>query len=52
MKSIEHLGPGDGLLVACSDEEPSLEMDIANIPPVKGPPFKVPFLDKITADKQ
>ncbi len=52
MKSIEHLGPGDGLLVACSDDEPSLEKDIAAIPPVKGPPFKIPFLDKITADKQ
>jgi imidazolonepropionase-like amidohydrolase len=52
MKSIEHLGPGDGLLVACSDEEPDLEKAIAKIPPVKGPPFKIPFIKEITAGKQ
>lgn len=52
IKSIEHFGPGFGLLVACSDEEPDLEKAIAKIPPIKGPPFKIPFIKEITAGKQ
>ncbi|AMJ66026.1 hypothetical protein AXW84_11730 [Hymenobacter sp. PAMC 26628] len=51
MKSIEHLGPNDGLLVACSTEEGRLEQEIARLPPVKGPPVKIPFADKLLADK-
>lgn len=51
MKSIEHLGPNDGLLVACSTDEGGLAQEIARLPPVKGPPVKIPFVDKLLADK-
>lgn len=48
MKSIEHLGPGGGLLVACSTEEAALREELERLPPVKGPP-NIPFIGKLLA---
>lgn len=48
MKSIEHMGPGGGLLVACSTEETALREELTRLPPVKGPP-NIPFLGKLLA---
>lgn len=48
MKSIEHLGPGGGLLVACSTEEAALREELARLPPVKGPP-NIPFIGTLLA---
>ena len=42
MRSIEHLGPGDGLLVPCSTDEATLRRQIAALPPLGGPPFRFP----------
>ena len=42
MRSIEHLGPGEGLFIPCSTDEVRLRAAIAKIPPVKGPPFRLP----------
>ena len=49
MRSIEHLGAGDGLMVACSSEESSLKQEIAKLPVLKGPPFKIPYLEEFMA---
>ena len=49
MRSIEHLGPDEGLLVACSSDEAGLRDEIAKLPVIRGPPVKVPFLDKLMA---
>lgn len=42
MRSIEHLGPGDGMLVPCSRDEVGLRWTIAKTPSVQGPPFRLP----------
>ena len=42
MRSIEHLGPGDGLLVPCSTDEATLRRRIAALPPPGAPPFRFP----------
>ena len=47
MKAIEHLGPGDTLLVSCSTDEAKLREAIAKRPPVKAPPVKFPFMEQI-----
>lgn len=47
--SIEHLGPGDPIWIACSRQRDSLFVEAAQHPALKAPPFKIPFLDKIVA---
>jgi imidazolonepropionase-like amidohydrolase len=46
MKSIEHLGPGLGIMAACSTEKADL-LTILNANPLKGPPFRIPFADRL-----
>jgi imidazolonepropionase-like amidohydrolase len=48
MKSIEHLGPGTGILAACSPAEDAIRRESAG-PQIRLPPFPVPFLDRILA---
>ncbi|MGI8609245.1 MAG: hypothetical protein ACR2MY_08485 [Candidatus Dormibacteria bacterium] len=49
MRSIEHLGPGSGILAACSRDGDQIREALASapnrVPPM--PPFKIPFLDAI-----
>ncbi len=52
MKSIEHLGPGNSFLIACSHDEVELTKVVDALPPLKGPPFKIPFIKLLTAGKQ
>jgi Amidohydrolase family len=47
MKSIEHLGPGLGILAACSADEPRIRTTLAARRQPKAPPVKVPFMDHI-----
>ncbi|GAA2030154.1 amidohydrolase family protein [Catenulispora yoronensis] len=50
MKSIEHLGPGVGILAGCSTAEVEIVERLASAPSrLKAPPFKVPFAEKIAA---
>ena len=46
MKSIEHLGPGAGILAACSTEKAAL-LAVLNAKPMKAPPFRIPFADRL-----
>ncbi|MEV7630314.1 amidohydrolase family protein [Actinoplanes sp. NPDC089786] len=45
-RSIEHLGPGLGLLAGCSDHEDHLRTATAGAP-LKAPPFPIPFAGRI-----
>ena len=48
MKSIEHLGPGSGILTACSTDGEAIRAELASVPPRRLPPvhlLKIPFLD-------
>jgi imidazolonepropionase-like amidohydrolase len=45
-RSIEHLGPGNADLVACSTEEDALRAAAPSVP-LKAPPFKIPFADRL-----
>ena len=47
MKSIEHLGPGVGLLACCSTEHSALQAAVAGRPDMKLPPVKIPFLEAL-----
>jgi imidazolonepropionase-like amidohydrolase len=48
MRSIEHLGPANGLLVACSSDEAELRKDAPRIPGLLGGlPFRIPFADAL-----
>jgi hypothetical protein len=47
MRSIEHLGPGVGLLACCSTERDAVEAEVAARPLPKMPPVKLPFLESI-----
>lgn len=47
MKSMEHLGASDGILIACSSDEAALKRELSKLAPIKGPPFKLPYMDKI-----
>ena len=50
MRSIEHLGPSPGILVACSSEAASLVEAAPRMPSfLKAPPFPLPFADEIVA---
>ena len=46
-RSIEHLGPGNPMWIACSSERDSLFADDASHPALKAPPFKIPFLETV-----
>jgi len=49
MKSIEHLGPSNGILVACSTDEVALRQQAPKLPAfIMAPPFKIPFADALT----
>jgi hypothetical protein len=39
MRSIEHLGPRDSILLGCSTDEVALRQLMAQTPPAKGPPI-------------
>lgn len=47
MGAIEHLGPSDGALVACSSAWRPLRRELDAVPAMKGPPIRLPFLDGI-----
>jgi imidazolonepropionase-like amidohydrolase len=47
--SIEHLGPGDPVWIACSRQRDALFAEAAKHPAIKAPPFKIPFLETIVA---
>jgi hypothetical protein len=47
MKSIEHLGPGVGILAACSSDEAGVRDEMAKRPGLKMPPFKIPFGEQL-----
>jgi hypothetical protein len=47
-RSIEHLGPGDPIWIACSSEQSALLEDAARHPPLKTLPIPIPtFIQKI-----
>ena len=45
--SIEHLGPGTGVLVGCSTDEAKIRAQLRAEPGMKAPPFRIPFADKV-----
>ncbi|HEY5319388.1 MAG TPA: amidohydrolase family protein [Galbitalea sp.] len=45
--SIEHMGPGVVLLVACSTDEDAIRARLAGVPEIKIPSIKLPFMDQI-----
>jgi imidazolonepropionase-like amidohydrolase len=47
MRSIEHLGPGVGLLACCSSAHDDLHAKIQTMPPRKLPSTKLPFMETI-----
>jgi Amidohydrolase family len=47
MKSVEHLGPGLGILASCSTKEAQLRQQAAARPQLKSLPFRIPFADLI-----
>lgn len=49
MRSIEHLGPSNGILVACSSDEEALREQAPKLPAfIMQPPFEIPFADALT----
>jgi hypothetical protein len=49
MRSIEHLGPGLGILAACSADEHGIRTTLSGQKPVRIPSVKIPFMDRIVA---
>ena len=47
IRSIEHLGPGTGLLACCSTEQEAVQREVAARPAPKLPPLKLPFLEPV-----
>jgi imidazolonepropionase-like amidohydrolase len=48
MRSIEHLGPGVGIVAACCDHQSAIEQAVANRPPPKFPTVpRLPFADRL-----
>jgi len=45
--SIEHMGPGIVMLVACSTDEDAIRAELAGVPELKLPPIRLPFMDKV-----
>lgn len=48
LRSIEHIGPGLGVLTGCSCHEEHLRTAPSGSP-IKAPPFRIPFADKVAA---
>jgi imidazolonepropionase-like amidohydrolase len=48
-RSIEHLGPGSSVWTSCSTVGDRLLAQARRQPGIKGPPFKIPFLERIVA---
>ncbi|UVO53769.1 amidohydrolase family protein [Sphingomonas sp. SUN039] len=48
-RSIEHLGPGAPIWIACSKNREALFAEAAAHPAIKAPPFHIPFLEAIVA---
>jgi imidazolonepropionase-like amidohydrolase len=42
--SIEHMGPGIVMLVACSTDEDAIRAQLLGVPEIKLPPIKLPFM--------
>ena len=49
MRAMEHLGPGDTILLSCSTDEAALRAQVAKRPPPPSLPIKVPFADRLFA---
>jgi hypothetical protein len=49
MRSIEHLGPGLGILAACSSDEAGVRATLAAQRPLKLPSSRIPFMDRVVA---
>jgi hypothetical protein len=49
MRSIEHLGPGLGILAACSSEEAGVRAGLAAQRQLKLPSARIPFMDRVVA---
>jgi hypothetical protein len=49
MRSIEHLGPGLGLLAACSSDEAGVRATLAAQRQLKLPSARIPFMDRVVA---
>jgi imidazolonepropionase-like amidohydrolase len=49
LRSIEHLGPGLGILAACSADEDGIRATLSAQKPVRIPSAKLPFMDRIVA---
>ena len=49
IRSIEHLGPGLGILAACSSDETGARAKLAAQRPIRIPSAKIPFMDWIVA---
>jgi hypothetical protein len=47
IRSIEHLGPGTGVLAGCSADEAEIRAALAAAPGMKAPPFRIPFADQV-----
>jgi hypothetical protein len=47
IRSIEHLGPGTGVLAGCSADETEIRAALAAAPGMKAPPFRIPFADQV-----
>lgn len=45
--SIEHVGPGIGVIVGCSHAEEQIKAELPEQAGPKIPPFKIPFMDRI-----
>lgn len=45
-RSIEHLGPGDPIWIACSTDRGALFAESAAHPMMKAPPVHIPYLDR------
>jgi hypothetical protein len=47
IRSIEHLGPGTGVLASCSADETEIRSALSAAPGMKAPPFRIPFADQV-----
>jgi hypothetical protein len=47
IRSIEHLGPGTGVLAGCSADETEIRAALSAAPGLKAPPFRIPFADRV-----
>lgn len=47
MRSIEHLGPGNSVWIACSAEEDALFAEQAAAPAMRPLPFRLPYMEQV-----